>query len=450
MILVSLLVSLLMNVPAINLRADSPCDPPFIGSVFDSSRSPLRNYSISSTSGLDVNGFPTVQLGYADKGMAVPRSGVLSISVEYKCFGISTAHNSYGINYQGLLGDNDLYLEIISQNITNLGNGWLRQDLKLQPRLTDSKGFGGQSVSAYFSRCEVNPNVNISSYTFAPFYPYRRDIKGGNVFNAAELTPGYPINKPYSIGFDCATYLKSLGEVCAKDSSSPDCQGYIDWSIVQSGSMSLSQEGSTLRIQVPKKSPKYGLEISGFEILVTYQKTLGYTFRGDMWADFEVFTSYNGSTGSLDLLKVASWANSKGINLSEARLLGITPRLKGQGFTGRTNAIYPLESMSLDQIVKKVDQDKAAAELKAKLDAEAKVAAELKAKLDAEAKVAAELKARLDAEAKVAAELKARLDAEAKAKAASTKKITITCVKGKVMKKVTGIKPKCPVGYRKK
>jgi hypothetical protein len=93
---------------------------------------------------------------------------------------------------------------------------------------------------------------------------------------------------------------------------------------------------------------------------------------------------------------------------------------------------------------------KAAAELKAKLDAEAKAAAELKAKLDAEAKAAAELKAKLDAEAKAAAELKAKLDAEAKAKAALTKKITITCVKGKVMKKVTGIKPKCPAGYRKK
>jgi membrane protein involved in colicin uptake len=89
----------------------------------------------------------------------------------------------------------------------------------------------------------------------------------------------------------------------------------------------------------------------------------------------------------------------------------------------------------LNEIVKKVDQDKAAAELKAKLDAEAKAAAELKAKLDAEAKAAAELKAKQEAEAKAAA---------------ANKKTTITCIKGKLTKKVTAVKPKCPSGYKLK
>ena len=453
-LVLSICVALLMNVPFINASADSPCDPPYVGNVYDSSRSPLRNYSISSTAGVDVNGFPTVQLGYADRGVAVPRLGVLSISVEYKCFGVSTAHNSNGIDFQGLLGDYDLYLEIVSQTITNLGNGWYRQDLKLQPRLTNSKGFGGQSVSAYFSRCEVNPNSKISTYTFAPYYPWRRDVRGGGVFNAAEATPGYPINKPYSIGFDCATFLKSLGEICVKDSNSPDCQGYNDWSIVQSGSMLLSREGSTLRIELPKKSPKYGLEIDGFEILVTYQKTPGYTFRGDMWADSEMFTSYSGYIGSLDLLKIASWANSKGFNLAETRLFGITPRFKGQGFTGQTNAIYTIESLLLNEIVKKVEQDnsaaaaKALAELKAKQEAETKAAADLKARQEAEAKAAAELKAKQEADVKAAADLQAKQKAAKKAIAA--KKVTITCVKGKQIKRVTAVKPKCPTGYKKK
>jgi hypothetical protein len=100
---------------------------------------------------------------------------------------------------------------------------------------------------------------------------------------------------------------------------------------------------------------------------------------------------------------------------------------------------------------------KAAAELKAKQEAEAKAAAEssaraaeLKAKLDAEAKAAvAELKAKLDAEAKAAvAELKAKQ--EAAANAAALKKTTITCAKGKLIKKVTAVKPKCPSGYRVK
>ena len=50
------------------------------------------------------------------------------------------------------------------------------------------------------------------------------------------------------------------------------------------------------------------------------------------------------------------------------------------------------------------------------------------------------------------AERKAIIDAAAKAaaKAAVAKKTTITCVKGKLIKKVTAIKPKCPSGYRAK
>jgi hypothetical protein len=119
---------------------------------------------------------------------------------------------------------------------------------------------------------------------------------------------------------------------------------------------------------------------------------------------------------------------------------------------------------------------KAATELKAKQEAEAKAAAELKAKQEAEAKAAAELKAKQEAEAKAAAELKAKQETEAKAAAdkaagekiiadakaeaarilaaakaaAVTKKTTITCVKGKLVKKVTAVKPLCPKGYKKK
>ena len=73
---------------------------------------------------------------------------------------------------------------------------------------------------------------------------------------------------------------------------------------------------------------------------------------------------------------------------------------------------------------------------------EAKAAAELKAKQEAEAKASAELKAKQEAEAKAAA--------EARAKTEVTKKITITCIKGKLTKKVTGLNPKCPTGYKKK
>ena len=54
-----------------------------------------------------------------------------------------------------------------------------------------------------------------------------------------------------------------------------------------------------------------------------------------------------------------------------------------------------------------------------------------------------------EAKAKAEAEAKAKAEAEAKAKA-ETKNKTITCIKGKLTKKVTGVNPKCPKGYKKK
>jgi len=90
-----------------------------------------------------------------------------------------------------------------------------------------------------------------------------------------------------------------------------------------------------------------------------------------------------------------------------------------------------------------------AAELKAKQEAEAKakVEAEAKAKAEAEAKA----KAEAEAKAKAEEEAKAKAEAEAKAKLeAAKKKTTITCVKGKVTKKVTAVNPKCPKGYKKR
>jgi hypothetical protein len=87
------------------------------------------------------------------------------------------------------------------------------------------------------------------------------------------------------------------------------------------------------------------------------------------------------------------------------------------------------------------------AEQRLKLDQEAQSTA----KAAAEAKAAADLEAQQAAEAKAAADLKAKQEAEAKAvPAAVAKKSTISCVKGKLIKKVTAVNPKCPAGYKKK
>ena len=125
----------------------------------------------------------------------------------------------------------------------------------------------------------------------------------------------------------------------------------------------------------------------------------------------------------------------------------------GNGAAGErfaaTTVMWPFVP-ALDEAYKQfLIEDANNRELKAIQEAEAKVAAELKAKQEAEARVAAELKSKQEAEAKAAVELKVKQEADAKAVAAS-KKTTITCVKGKLNKKVTAIKPKCPTGYKSK
>ena len=65
-------------------------------------------------------------------------------------------------------------------------------------------------------------------------------------------------------------------------------------------------------------------------------------------------------------------------------------------------------------------------------------------------RLAAELKAKQEADLKAKQEADSKAKSEAEAKAALAKKITITCVKGKLSKKVTAVKPKCPAGYKKK
>ena len=105
----------------------------------------------------------------------------------------------------------------------------------------------------------------------------------------------------------------------------------------------------------------------------------------------------------------------------------------------------PEETRNKYSLVTATDITVAMAELADKLTIEKE-----KARAEAEAKADAEAKAKADAEAKAAAELKAKQEAEAAAKAAAAKKLTITCVKGKTVKKVTAVKPKCPKGYSKK
>jgi hypothetical protein len=196
---------------------------------------------------------------------------------------------------------------------------------------------------------------------------------------------------------------------------------------------------------------RYSYDSKGVEVASTSVNSI---LEDDLYLSLEKFQS-SFPVGGAVLIMVHGTAN--GIETLDTRGAGI---------------YFPTQDLlkNIDDTKKSIVAAKAAAELKAKQEAEAKAAAELKAKQEAEAKAAAEkaaaeLKAKQEAEAKAAAELKAKQDAEAaaekaaaelkakqeaEAKAAASKKTTISCVKGKLVKKVTGVGPKCPAGYKLK
>ena len=98
-----------------------------------------------------------------------------------------------------------------------------------------------------------------------------------------------------------------------------------------------------------------------------------------------------------------------------------------------------------DAAVAAADVANVIAELSDKLTVIAEAENQKKAEAEAKAKAEAEAKAKAEAEAK------AKAEAEAKAKAEAAKmKTTITCVKGKITKKVTAVNPKCSAGYKRK
>ena len=175
---------------------------------------------------------------------------------------------------------------------------------------------------------------------------------------------------------------------------------------------------------------------------VSLSPTLGSMCDDDSGAGFFVEVDktryYLGTVGAL------GWA------LPNCRSDGSQSFGVGGGIAGFTPANKFLDLIkSAENIVAEDKRKEFLQAEEARLDAElkAKQEAEVKAKLEAEAKA----KAEEEAKAKVEAEAKAKAESEAKAKLeASKKKTTITCVKGKLTKKVTAVNPKCPAGYKKK
>ena len=229
----------------------------------------------------------------------------------------------------------------------------------------------------------------------------------------------------------------------AKDKSEVVMIGYG----LQSGSQRKNPQDI---IRAPHKMTGY---LYTPEMMVEHHRQ--YNLRPSSWTTSDWGTNSNQKTGSICSGDSGSGyfveENSVRYYVGTAGNGGETSNCKEDGTfsftTGGFMAYFTSPNKFLDLIKSAetfVEEQKKLELVKAE---EVRLAAELKAKQEAESK-AAELKAQQEAEAKAAADLKAKQEADAKV--AATKRTTITCVKGKLTKKVTSVKPKCPAGYKKK
>jgi len=180
-----------------------------------------------------------------------------------------------------------------------------------------------------------------------------------------------------------------------------------------------------------------------YEVTISYKQARQYPYGAIARPEVENLCNASGERDRIGTMAyVSSMAMIKEI-IKGAECNNGTPPISSLDYMGVNEALvcanYPVGSIryswrnAAEVNAAKAATDKAAGDQKAKQEADAKAAAD---------KVVAEAKAE-------AARILAEANAQAKATAAA-KKTTITCVKGKLTKKVTAVKPVCPKGYKKK
>jgi branched-chain amino acid transport system substrate-binding protein len=203
------------------------------------------------------------------------------------------------------------------------------------------------------------------------------------------------------------------------------------------------------KITLTKVLPQFSDLVStkdGFEFRI-----LNFETKGNYW----IKTSAGIIKQTGDLISVTNLGPGQSASVVIATSLQLL-NLNSKAIVGRT-------VLTVEQIEKeaKLAAEKILAEAEAKAWAIREAQKLAEAKIEAERKIAeakalaakiveAAKAAAAKAAAAKAAAAKAAAAKAAAAKAAALKKSTITCVKGKLTKKVTAVKPKCPVGYKKK
>ena len=272
------------------------------------------------------------------------------------------------------------------------------------------------------SKCDAS-GCNASLYDFAILILEKPlSEKTFKVATSSEIGEVVAKQTPlFVVGYGLKSYEDSQNAIngLGSDGRPTSTTGVARTNFCCSGSkveaISKSQSNLVFQTLLPKNTPQGGGD-SGSP--VWFQK------NGD-WIYIGATSATNGPHASLEA-NHPWWSDA--FNLS---VIG------GTYYTAQ--AFQPLIVEAYKYLDAQIAREKISADLTKKAAAD---------KVIAEDKAVAELKAKQEEEARTASEL--RVKQEADAKAAAQKKTTITCVKGKLTKKVTAIKPKCPAGYKKR
>jgi len=312
------------------------------------------------------------------------------------------------------------------------------------------------------NQLRIQPNGDTDGFVFAPGLADKSNAKRYKIIKA--FIPKTFIDSDFSkniqafddfaiVVIDEDMPLKAKVKIATEDQMRRFAKDKSEVVMIGYGLQSGSQRKNPQDIiRAPHKMTGY---LYTPEMMVEHHRQ--YNLRPLSWTTSDWGTNSNQKTGSICSGDSGSGyfveENSVRYYVGTAGNGGEASNCKADGTfsltTGGFMANFPSPNKFLDLIKSAetfVEEQKKTQLVKAE---EARLAAELKAKQEAEATAkAAELKAQQEAEAKAAAELKAKQEAEAKAGA--LKKTTITCLKGKLVKKVTAVKPVCPKGYKKK
>ena len=310
------------------------------------------------------------------------------------------------------------------------------------------------------NQLRIQPNGDTDGFVFAPGLADKSNAKRYKIIKA--FIPKTYINSDFSkniqafddfaiVVIDEDMPLKAKVKIATEDQMRQFAKDKSEVVMIGYGLQSGSQRKNPQDIiRAPHKMTGY---LYTPEMMVEHHRQ--YNLRPLSWTTNDWGTNSNQKTGSICSGDSGSGyfveENSVRYYVGTAGNGGATSNCKEDGTFSFTTGGFMANFSSPNKFLDLLKSAEAFVEEQKKMQLvkaeEARLAADLKAKQEAEAK-AAELKVVQAAEAKAAADLKAKQEADAKA--AALKKTTITCLKGKLVKKVTAVKPVCPKGYKKK